>query len=59
MSRLDNFDHYIQDSMKSWHCPGAAVAVVKADEVLYQGAYGWRDVENQLPMTPERVKKAI
>lgn len=53
MSRLENFDHYIQNSMKSWHCPGAAVAIVKADHVLHQSAYGLRDVEDQLPMTED------
>ncbi len=53
MSRLENFDHYIQNSMKSWHCPGAAVAIIKGDDVLHQGAYGLRDVENQLPMTED------
>ncbi len=38
--------------MTSWHCPGAVITVIKEDEVLHQGAYGLRDVEANLPMTP-------
>ena len=53
MSRLQNFDRYIEDAMQSWHCPGVAVAIVKGEELLHQGAYGVRDVENQLPMTAD------
>ena len=51
MNRLKGFDQYIQDSMKTWHCPGAAVVIVKGDDVLHQATYGLRDVEEQLPMT--------
>ncbi len=53
MSRLQDFDPYIEQAMQSWHCPGVALALVERDEVLHQGAYGWRDVEGQLPMTPD------
>jgi hypothetical protein len=35
MTRFNNFDQYIQDSMASWHCPGVAV-VVKEGDVLHQ-----------------------
>lgn len=53
MSRLENYGQFIQEAMQSWHCPGAAVAVVKGDEVLHMGAYGLRDVESNLPMTQD------
>lgn len=53
MSRLETFDQYIQDSMKTWNCPGVAIAIVKGDDVLHQRAYGLRDVEEQLPMTED------
>lgn len=52
MSPFDDFDSYIEDAMTSWHCPGAVITVIKEDEVLHQGAYGLRDVEANLPMTP-------
>jgi len=51
MRRLEDFDSYIQNSLESWHCPGAAVAIFKGEDLLHHRAYGWRDVENQLPMT--------
>lgn len=53
MARFAGFDRYIQDAMESWHCPGAAVAVVKGDEVLYKGAFGLRDIAQNLPMTDD------
>lgn len=49
--QLEGFDQFIQDAMASWHCPGVAVAVIKGDEILHQNAYGFLDVEVQLPMT--------
>ncbi len=53
MSRLTDFDQYIQDTMTSWHCPGVAVSIVKGDDVLHQSVHGWRDVEDELPMTAD------
>lgn len=51
MSRFSDFGQFVESAMKSWHCPGAAVAVIKGDDVLFQGAFGLRDVEAGLPMT--------
>jgi len=53
MNRFENFDQYIQESMRSWSCPGVALAVVKGDEVIHQAVFGLRDVENQLPLTAD------
>ena len=53
MNRFENFDPYIQEAMRSWSCPGVALAVVKGDEVIHQAVFGLRDVENQLPLTPD------
>src|SRR5215813_1728907 len=53
MSRLGDFDQYVQEAMQSWNCPGVAVAIVQGDEVLHHGAFGLRDVENSLPMTED------
>ncbi len=38
--------------MADWKVPGAAIAVIKEDQVMVQG-FGYRDVEQQLPVTPE------
>ena len=46
-----NFDQYINQALQDWHIPGAAVSVMKGGEVLHQGGYGFRDVEQRLPIT--------
>lgn len=51
MCRFDDYDQYAQDAMRSWNCPGLALAVVRGDELIHQGVYGLRDAESQLPMT--------
>ena len=53
MSRFDNYNQYVQEAMQSWNCPGVAIAVVKGDEVIHQSVFGFRDVENQLPLTAD------
>jgi CubicO group peptidase (beta-lactamase class C family) len=53
MDRFDHYDQYIQAAMRSWDCPGVAIPVIKGENQLYQGVFGWRDVENQLPMTED------
>jgi len=53
MHRLDSFAEYIHDSMVSWNCPGAVVAIVKGEDVLHESVHGLCDVENQLPMTKD------
>ena len=52
MKSLDGLlNYYIEDAMTSWHCPGAVVAVMKENDVLYQEAFGLRDVAANLLMT--------
>jgi CubicO group peptidase (beta-lactamase class C family) len=51
MTRLIDYNAYIQNAMQSWNCPGVAIAVIKGDDVLHQSVFGLRDVENKLPMT--------
>ena len=53
MSRFDDYNQYIQNAMQSWSCPGVALAIVKGDDVIHRGVFGWRDVENQLHMTED------
>ena len=43
----------IDQALQTYHVPGAAVAVVVADEVVHAKGYGFRDVEKKLPVTPE------
>ncbi len=53
MSRLESFTEYIESARQSWSCPGAAVAVIRGEEVIYEHVFGLRDVEAGLPVTPD------
>ena len=50
-SRLQGLDDLAGDAMKQWKVPGVAVAVVQNGKVIYAKGYGYRDVENKLPVT--------
>ncbi|MEW6746228.1 MAG: serine hydrolase [Planctomycetota bacterium] len=51
--RLERLCHRIERDRSSEHVPGLALAVVKDDAVLLARGFGWRDVANELPVTPE------
>lgn len=55
MAVFDGFDAFMATIMQKWHVPGMAVAVVQNDAVIYQQGFGLRDVEKNLPVTPETV----
>ncbi|MGH9776903.1 MAG: serine hydrolase [Candidatus Acidiferrales bacterium] len=50
---MAGFDAWVEQEMKKWTVPGLAVAVVKDGEVILLKGYGYRDVEKQLPVTPQ------
>ena len=37
--------------MKQWKVPGVAIAVVQDGKVIYAKGYGYRDLEQKLPVT--------
>jgi len=39
--------------MREWKVPGVAIAVVQDGKVVYAKGYGFRDVDNRLPVTTE------
>lgn len=39
--------------MPTWSAPGVALAVVRGDELVHQGAYGQRDADAGLPLTAD------
>jgi CubicO group peptidase (beta-lactamase class C family) len=49
---LGDFDDYVNQALRDWRVPGAAVAVVQGDKVILLKGYGYRDLEKQLPVTP-------
>lgn len=50
---LEGFDALATDSMKLFDVPGMAIAIVKGKDVIYSKGFGYRDVEKQLPVTPD------
>jgi CubicO group peptidase (beta-lactamase class C family) len=48
---LEGFPKYAQKTMAESTVPGMAVGVVKDGKVAYAKGFGYRDVENQLPVT--------
>ena len=49
-SRLDK---KIEEFRKLWNIPGLAVGIVKDDRVVFEKGFGYRDIENRLPVTHE------
>jgi CubicO group peptidase (beta-lactamase class C family) len=49
---LDGLDEFITQTMKDWKVPGLALAVVQDGKVVLLKGYGYRDLEKQLPVTP-------
>jgi CubicO group peptidase (beta-lactamase class C family) len=50
---LAGFDDVVTGAMKKFEVPGMAIAIVKNKEVIYAKGFGLRDVEKQLPVTPD------
>lgn len=50
--RFDGLDTAFARILKDWNAPGFAVAVVEKNKIIYEKGFGYRDVENKLPVTP-------
>lgn len=46
-------EQYIPEAMHETKTPGYSVAVMKDDELVYEGGFGWRDRERFLPATAD------
>jgi CubicO group peptidase (beta-lactamase class C family) len=49
-SKFPSLDRYIDSVMKQWNIPGLALGIVYKDQLIYAKGYGYRDVENKLPV---------
>lgn len=49
---LGDFDDFVNQALKEWKVPGVAVAVIQDGKIILLKGYGYRDVEKQLPVTP-------
>lgn len=52
-TRLSGFHDFVQSIIEKWKVPGAAVAIVKDNEVIFAEGIGLRDVEQHVEMTPQ------
>jgi len=50
-----SFEEYVQKTMAIYQVPGLAVAVARDGEQVYSRGFGWRDRDNQLPVTEQTV----
>jgi len=46
----DSLEVYIQRALKDWQLPGCAVAIIKEGQIVLTKGYGYRDVEQNLPV---------
>ncbi len=49
---LDDIDAFVAGVMEEWHVPGLAIAVIKDGDVVLSKGYGYRDIDEELPVTP-------
>lgn len=52
---LSSLDQTIQASMTDWHIPGASVAIVRDQSVVYMKGFGTREVNTSQAVTPDTV----
>lgn len=50
---LEEFDALIEKALKDYQVPGVAVGVVVDGHIVYAKGFGYRDLEQQLPMNTE------
>jgi CubicO group peptidase (beta-lactamase class C family) len=48
-------DQAVQDALRAWEVPGAAVAIVRDDAVVYLKGFGVRELGHDDPVTPDTV----
>jgi len=46
--RLEGIDREFKEYLDEWKVPGAAIAVIKDNEVIYKKCFGYRDKEKKL-----------
>lgn len=49
---MQGFNSFVTQAMKDWKVPGVAIAVIKDNKVILLRGYGYRNMEEKLPVTP-------
>jgi len=52
-AELRGFDQFVTSVMREWKVPGLAIAIARDTQVIWSRGYGYRNVEQQLPVTPQ------
>ncbi len=52
-SLLGTFETTVETAMASYNVPGVAIAIAEGNNIIYSKGFGWRNRENQEPVTPE------
>lgn len=50
---LEGFEEFVDEAVEAWNVPGLGLAVVAGGEVVFARGFGYRDLENELSMTPD------
>jgi CubicO group peptidase (beta-lactamase class C family) len=50
----DFADRFFEQRMAELEIPGAAVVVVRGEELLFANGYGWADIDRQIAIDPDR-----
>lgn len=50
--KLKGLDRKIEQVLKDWNVPGCGIGIVYKDKLVYAKGFGYRDVEEKLPVTP-------
>ncbi|MCB1634302.1 MAG: serine hydrolase [Xanthomonadales bacterium] len=50
---LEGLDAEIERALSDFNVPGLGIAIVLGDELVYTRGFGYRDLDDQLPMTPD------
>ena len=55
--KLKRIEQMIQQEMQKSEAPGLAVAIQQDGKVVYSKGFGYADVENKVPFTPQTVSR--
>ena len=53
----NNLDRIMNDLLKQWNVPGISIALIQDGKILDVRGYGKRDLEQDLPMTGDGVRR--
>jgi CubicO group peptidase (beta-lactamase class C family) len=52
---LKEFDIFVQTVLNDWKIPGMAIGIIKDDSIYLSKGYGYRNLEQKLPVTPQTI----